>query len=157
MPEPFSPAHMQSQYKVSKWETVSLTTSVLVNQTVGGNVPGQWIAVTHTSEASRLVWAKHMPESTLPSTLPESKCSRVIPKSQVSGSSPLLEVKGVARYRRCPFRASWNKVPRNILGLVQFICSPWGKRSLPQILFQANSQRQTSWMRMIQSYSRIIT
>lgn len=55
VPEPFSPAHMQSQYKVSKWETVSLTTSVLVNQTVGGNVPGQWMAVAHTSEASRLV------------------------------------------------------------------------------------------------------
>lgn len=139
VPELFSPAYIQSQYKVWKCATVSLATSVLVNQTVGGNVPGQWIAIAHASEALRLslLWVKHVPKSTLspklfPSTVQELKCSRANPKSQLASSSPLWEVKGVAQHGHCPFRASWNVV----LGRIWFICSPTGRRSFPQISCQ---------------------
>lgn len=51
VPELFCPACIQLK---SESGTVSLVTSVVVNQIVGGNVPGQWIAIAHASEALRL-------------------------------------------------------------------------------------------------------
>lgn len=69
VPELFSPAYEQLQYKAWKYVTMSLATYVLVNQTVGGNVPGQWVVIAHASEALRLslVWVKCVPKSALPS------------------------------------------------------------------------------------------
>lgn len=158
VPELFSPACIQSWYRVWKCATVSLATSVLVNQTVGGNVPGQWIAIAHASETLRLslVWLKHVPKSDspklFPSTFQELKCSRAIPKSQLASSSPLLEVKGVAQHGHCPFRASWNMVPRNILGHVYLQSR---RKEIPPtnlIPREMHSQRQTSsWVWMTQS------
>lgn len=118
VPDLFSPAHTQLQYKAWKCATVFLAISVLLNQTVGGNAVGQWIAIAHASKMLRLrlVWVKHEPKSSLPSySLPhfrsysqKSACQQLL----------LLEVKGVAQRGHCPFGVSWNIVPRNIFGQI---------------------------------------
>lgn len=58
-----------------------------LNQTVGGNVPGQWIAIAHTTEALRLclVWVKHVPKI-LSQAIPYH-ISGAIPKSQFASRS----------------------------------------------------------------------
>lgn len=144
VPDLFSPAHSELQYKVWKYAAVFLATSVLVNQTVGGNIPGQWIAIAHTSEALRLclVWVKHVPKSTLPSySLPHFRSH-----SQKSACQQLLllEVKGVAQHGHCPFGASWNIVPRNILGHIYLQSR---RKEIPPtnlISREIHSQRQSS-------------